>query len=137
MAYKVKRNHIIEQLEIEDNGKVVTLDVDINVDSILAQYNKANLKIAAAQQAAQKAKDERDMQAAELAMGDGVLALFEVIFGEEQTKKILEIYDNRALEMLGDIAPFITDVVKPRIDEAKQRIEDRYKQVNKNLRRVK
>ena len=137
MAYKIKRNHIIEQLEIEDNGKVVTLDVDINVDSILTQYNKANLKIAAAQQAAQKAKDERDMQAAELAMGDGVLALFEVIFGEEQTKKILEIYDNRALEMLGDIAPFITDVVKPRIDEAKQRIEDRYKQVNKNLRRVK
>ena len=137
MAYKIKRNHIIEQLEIEDNGKVVTLDVDINVDSILTQYNKANLKIAAAQQAAQKAKDERDMQAAELAMGDGVLALFEVIFGEEQTKKILEIYDNRALEMLGDIAPFIADVVKPRIDEAKQRIEDRYKQVNKNMRRIK
>lgn len=137
MAYKIKRNHIIEQLEIEDNGKVVTLDVDINVDSILTQYNKANLKIAAAQQAVQKAKDERDMQAAELAMGDGVLALFEVIFGEEQTRKILEIYDNRALEMLGDIAPFITDVVKPRIDEAKQRIEDRYKQVNKNMRRIK
>ena len=131
MAYKIVRNRIVEQLEIEDNGNTVTLDVDINVDQIIAQYNKAQYAIARARQAASEVKNENDMGSADQMLGEGVLALFEVIFGEKQTHQIIDIYENRTLEMLSDIAPFIADVIHPRIQEAQQRIAERYAQVNR------
>lgn len=129
--YQIKRSRIVEQLEIDDNGNKVVLDVDISAEQSLREYNQAQYAIAQAQQAAQKAKDDKDLAAAEQSMGDAILALFKVIFGQAQTDQILSIYDNRPLEMLGDIAPFIADVVAPRIQEAQQRIQERYKQVSK------
>lgn len=129
--YQIKRNHLVEDLQIEDNGKTLTINVDINVDTILQQYNKAQYRIAQAAQAAKKAADEKDMENIEAAMGDAVLGLFEVVFGHDQTQKIIEFYDNKAFEMLTDISPFITEVVAPKIQEAQQRIKDSYKQVSK------
>lgn len=129
--YKIKRSHIAEQLEIDDNGTKTVLEVDISADAILREYNQAQYAIAQAQQAAQKAKDDKDMQAAEEAMGNAILGLFKVVFGTKQTDQILQIYDNKPMEMLGDIAPFIADVVAPKVQEAQQRIQERYKQVGK------
>lgn len=129
--YKIKRNHLVEDLQIEDNGKTLDLKVDINVDTILKQYNRAQYRIAQASQAAKEAANEKDMEKVEEEMGNAIFGLFEVVFGQDQTQKIVEFYDNKALEMLGDIAPFITDVVAPKIQEAQQAIEDRYKQVSK------
>ena len=71
------------------------------------------------------------MQAADEAMGNAIIGLFKVVFGAKQTDQILQIYDNRALEMLGDIAPFIAEVIAPRVQEAQQRIQERYKQVSR------
>lgn len=129
--YQIKRNHIVEDLEIEDNGKTLQIKVDINVDTMLKAYNNAQYKIAQASIDAQKAANDKDMSKAEEAMGNAVLGLFEVVFGTEQTKKIIKFYDNKSLEMLGDIAPFISEVVAPRFKEAQDRIRDSYKQVSK------
>lgn len=129
--YQIKRNHIVEELEIEDNGKTLNLKVDINVDTILKSYTNAQYGIARAQQMAQEAKEDNDLAKSEQAMGDAILGLFEVVFGAEQTRQIVDFYDNRSLEMLGDIAPFITDVVAPKIKEAQDRIAERYKQVGR------
>ena len=129
--YKIKRNHLVEDLQIEDNGKILDLKVDINIDSILQQYNKAQYRIAQAAQAAKKAANDKDMENIEVAMGEAVLGLFEVVFGHDQTQQIIDFYNNRAFEMLTDISPFITEVVAPKIQEAQQAIEDRYKQVSK------
>lgn len=129
--YQIKRNHIVEDLEIEDNGKTLTLKVDLNVDTILHQYNAAQYKIAQASQDAKQAANDKDLAKAETAMGNAVLGLFEVIFGEDQTQKIIDFYGDKPLEMLGDIAPFISEVVAPKIMTAQQRIADRYKQVSK------
>lgn len=129
--YQIKRNHLVEELEIEDNGKKLLLKVDINPDIVLHQYNQAQYKIAQASQDAQKSKNSDDLAAAEVAMGNAVLGLFEVIFGEIQTKKIVEFYEDNSLEMLSDIAPFIADVIAPKIQEAQDRIKAHYKQVSK------
>lgn len=129
--YQVKRSRIVEQLEIDDNGNKKVFDVDISAEGALREYNRAQYAIAQAQMSAQKAKEEKDLQAAEQAMGDAILALFRVVFGQKQLDEILEIYDNRPLEMLGDIAPFIADVIAPRIQETQQRLQERYKQVGK------
>lgn len=129
--YQIKRNHIVEELEIEDNGKTLHIDVDINVDNMIKAYTNAQYKIAQASINAKQATEDKDVSKAEEAMGNAVLGLFEVVFGAEQTQKIVDFYDNKALEMLGDIAPFISDVVAPRFKEAQDRISERYKQVSK------
>ena len=129
--YQIKRNHVVEELQFEDNGKTLDIKVDINVDDILKSYTKAQYRIAQASIDAKKASEDNDIHKAEGAMGEAVLGLFEIVFGKEQTEKIVEFYDNRPLEMLGDITPFITEVVAPKIMEAQQRIEDRYKQVSR------
>ena len=133
--YQITRSRIVEQLEIDDNGKKTVLDVDISADAILKDYSQAQYAIAQAQLSAQKAKDAKDLEAAETAMGDAILALFRVIFGKDQLETILQIYDNRPLEMLGDIAPFIAEVITPKIQEAQQRIQDNYKRVGANRKK--
>jgi len=133
--YQIKRNHLVEDLEIEDNGKILALKVDLDVDTMLNQYNLAQYKIAEASQQSKKAADENDLASAQEAMGKAILGLFQVVFGNDQTEQILDFYgENKTLEMLGDIAPFISDVVAPKIKEAQQRIADRYKQVSKRGR---
>ena len=129
--YQIKRNHLVEELEIEDNGETLILTVDINIDSMIKKYNQAQYRIAQASINAKAAAGEKDMAKAEEAMGEAVLSLFEVIFGENQTKKILEFYDERILEMLGDIAPFISEVVAPAFQNAQAKIAERYRQVSK------
>lgn len=129
--YQIKRSRIVEQLEIDDNGTKKVFNVDISAEGALREYNHAQYAIAQAQQATQKAKDDKDLAAAEEAMGNAILGLFKVIFGQDQLDQIIEIYDNRPLEMLGDIAPFIADVIAPRIQETQQRLQERYKQVSK------
>ena len=131
MAYKIVRNHIVEQLEIEDNGKTVTIDVDLSVDDIMGKYNQAQYSIAKANQAAHEAQNNEDMEKAEEMMGEAVISLFKVVFGEVQTEQILSIYQDRYLEMLSDVSPFIAEVIQPRIIEAQQRITERYRQVSK------
>ena len=128
--YQIKRNHIVEELEIEDNGKTLKVSVDINVDTMLKAYNNAQYKIAQASLDSQKAAEAKDVSKAEAALGDAILGLFEVVFGPEQTKKIIKFYNEKYLEMLGDIAPFIAEVVAPKFKEAQDRITERYRQVN-------
>lgn len=129
--YQIKRTRIVEQLEIDDNGTKTVLDVDISADTILRDYNNAQYAIAQAQLAAQKAKSEKDAKAAEQALGDAIMSLFKLIFGQAQLDQILQIYDDKPLEMLSDIAPFIAEVITPRIQEAQQRIQESYKRVKK------
>ncbi|MBR3238655.1 MAG: hypothetical protein IKF99_09485 [Oscillospiraceae bacterium] len=121
--YQVKRNRIVEDLELDDNGKKLTLHVDMGVDAILQRYTKAARVVAAAQQEVRNAPDNETKVEK---LGEAILKLFEVIFGADQTNQILEFYDGAYLEMLTDIAPFINDVVAPKITEAQQRIAGQY-----------
>ena len=121
--YQVKRNRVVEDLELDDNGKKLTLHVDMGVDAILQRYTQAARVLSAAQQEVRKAPDD---EAKVEKLGEAILKLFETIFGADQTNQILEFYDGAHLEMLTDIAPFVNDVVAPKITEAQQRIAGQY-----------
>lgn len=119
MAYQIKRkSRIKERLELcDESGEVVLpIDVEINVDDIA--------KIAAAQQTLFMAKElikkEPQNEKAQEAFGTAVLAVLAVIFGKENTDKILAFYDGRYIEMLKDIMPFIDKALLPKIKEASE-----------------
>jgi hypothetical protein len=54
---------------------------------------------------------------AQEAFGTAVIAIFAVLFGKENTDKIIAFYDGRYAEMLSDIMPFIEDALLPKIKE--------------------
>lgn len=131
MAYTIKRSgHIKDEVTVEDNGKTLTIKVDLTVDDILANYNQALRAIQEASTTAEKARADRDPEAigaASEALGRGVISLFGMLFGVDQTQEILTFYENRYTEMLADFLPYITQVIMPKIQEAKDNLAKRYK----------
>lgn len=125
--YQITRNHVVEDLELDDNGKKLTLHVNLNVDTILRRYLKAAGELAQAQQAASKGSTEERIEA----LGVAILNLFSVIFGDDQAKQLIDFYDGAYTEMLADVTPFINDVVAPKVSEAQQRIMSQYKNVKR------
>ena len=126
--YQIKRNHVVEDLQIEDNGKTLDLHVDLSIDQILRRYLQAAETFTKARNNAQKGLTEERVEK----LGEAILGLFGVIFGEAQTAQIVEFYGESYTEMLADIVPFINDVVMPKINEAQQRVMQQY-QVAKRM----
>ena len=48
-------------------------------------------------------------------LGAAVVDLFEAVFGKEDTKTILDFYENRYVEMCQEVVPFITQIVIPEV----------------------
>jgi Ser/Thr protein kinase RdoA (MazF antagonist) len=63
------------------------------------------------------------------ALGVAILNVFSVIFGDDQTKQLIDFYDGAYTEMLADVAPFINDVIAPKVSEAQQRIMHQYQSI--------
>lgn len=117
MAYQIKRkSKIKERLELcdETGAVVLPIDVEINVDDI-AKISNAQQVFIMAKELIQK---EPQSAKAQEAFGTAVIAIFAVLFGKENTDKIIAFYDGRYAEMLRDIMPFIDDVLLPKLKEA-------------------
>ena len=125
--YEVIRNHVVEDLRIRDNDKELVVHVDINIDNVLAQYSAAAKVLADAQVAMQKGVTAEKIDA----LHDAIRGVFTVVFGADQMRQIEEFYDGSYTEMLADVAPFVNDVVAPKINEAQQRIMEKYKNVKR------
>jgi hypothetical protein len=116
MAYQIKRkSKIKERLELcdETGAVVLPIDVEINVDDI-AKISNAQQVFIMAKELIQK---EPQSAKAQEAFGTAVIAIFAVLFGKENTDKIIAFYDGRYAEMLSDIMPFIEDALLPKIKE--------------------
>lgn len=115
--YVVKNNHEIkEDLCIQTPGKPdVVIHVHINVDEIMSRYNRARKIIGEMQH---KLEEDPTSEEALFSYGASILSLFELLFGEENTQKIVDVYESKYTDMLSDIAPFIVEVVQPKMEEA-------------------
>lgn len=118
MAYQITRkNRIKEELQLcHANGDIaLSIPVDINVDEMGAKVVKAQDTLGEAQNLV---RENPTSEEAMEAYGKAICTLFAVIFGEDNTAKILQFYEGNYAEMLIDIFPFINDVVMPAIKEA-------------------
>jgi len=63
--------------------------------------------------------------------GDYAIAFFNVLFGEDNTSKILEFYADRYEEMFNEILPFVFEVIIPQISaynaRKREEIKKQYK----------
>jgi hypothetical protein len=123
--YTIKKAaHIVDELRIEDGDKTLTVNVNIFIDDILADVARCQKKIALAQAKIKENKTDEDALAA---LGEAVIALFGLLFGEEQTKAIVGFYENRTASMLADFLPYITQEILPKVREAQEALAATYK----------
>ena len=119
MAYQLKKKkHIIKQLELldENNKPEMTLNVDIVVDDFRSRYPVIKERVIKAQQMLDENgdSDTEAIAASQIAMK----AVFVLVFGEMQTRRFLEYYQNRYTEAFMDVIPFITEEVIPEVNKA-------------------
>lgn len=120
MAYVITRkNRLKEELQLchADGTVALTVNVDLNIDEIGARVSKAYETLGAAQLTLEKSPNS---EAAMKAYGEAVIAVFSIIFGEDDAAKILSFYEGNYTEMLLDVFPFIDGEIIPKIREASE-----------------
>lgn len=128
MAYQINRKaHVVDEIHLEDNGKELTVKVDLQVERILRDYNAAWAKIGQAQQKIREVSGTEHLDEAEAALGESILALFGLLFGESQTKAIMDFYDGAYLEMLADFVPYVSETIVPKVQAAQAALADKYR----------
>lgn len=133
--HELKRSKkIFEEVKIGDE----ILTVNISADTALKEFNKNFNAVIAAENTLKQLADGADVdieQAAD-AYSQAVIGLLKLLFGGENTAKILTFYENNYVEMVNEVFPFVLDVILPKVkelmDEEKQKLAARY---NRSQRR--
>ena len=126
MFQVTRKNRIKETVQLcnADGSVAEEINVDLNVDTIAARMNKAYEMLGIMQNQLQEDNNPANVEA----FGRAVIAVFEVVFGDD-CKKILDFYENSYGEMLLDLFPFINDEIMPKIREASEQRKNQLKEL--------
>lgn len=113
--YQVKKTtqRIQDTLQVDDNGTLVDIPVDIYVDDVIRGYVRVTNGLKTAGQDPEK-------------LGELIIELFNLVFGAEGAAKIFDLYQNRYMDMIGDCYPYIKEVVEPKLVSAMKEKTERY-----------
>lgn len=121
MAYKAKRRErVIEDLELygADGTVVKTIHVELDADNMVRKLSEKHVALVNALKNVQEVREastEEEKANGIAVLGAAVVDLFEAVFGKEDTKTILDFYENRYVEMCQEVVPFITQIVIPEV----------------------
>lgn len=141
MAYQAQRHkRVHEELELlDDKGNVIhTLHVDLDADAMAKQLSEKHLALVQAQRnmvATQQNVKDGDTDKALEVIGKTLIDLFEAVFGKDNTRIIIDFYDNRYIEMCQEVLPFVIQVVIPRVrtvaQESRNKLMESYNRKQK------
>lgn len=132
--YELRRSEkIVEQIKVGDD----VIEVNLDVGAIQARFTKGYNELLRAQTALNGITgDNMDAMSERLEQyGNAVVGVLQVVFGEENTQKILDFYEGNFTEMFTQIYPFIAEVVLPKISDAGKRKADELKALYKGRRK--
>lgn len=132
--FELKRSEkIVEQIKLGDE----IIEVNLDAGAIQARFTKGYNELLRAQNALNGAtSDTLDAVSDKLEQyGNAVVGVLQVIFGEENTQKILAFYENNYSEMFTQIYPFIVEVIIPKISEASKRKAEELKALYKGRKK--
>lgn len=105
-------------LRIDDNSTMVDIPVDIYVDDVIRDYVRVTDQL-------------KTIGADPEKLGTAVIEMMRLVFGADGAQRILDLYQGRYMDMIGDIYPFIKDAVEPKLVRAMQDKTERYTQLLK------
>ena len=124
MAYQVQRSaKIEEELELltEDGDVAEVIHVRLDAGLIASQLSERYADLLKLHSDLSSIRAGEDKKKALEELGRGVVLLFETVFGEENTRKILLHYRHDYVDMCRYLMPFITDVIIPKVRKEAQK----------------
>lgn len=117
MAFKLKRFKKTESLELVNEEGVTEKVITVRLDKagLAMNVSKKFVEIQRLQAMAEKARGKENAEELVTKLGQTVIDFFEIIFGEEDTKAILEFYEGNYIEMALEVMPFIQEKVLPTV----------------------
>jgi hypothetical protein len=109
--YEIKKSkNLVEDLKISDESREIVIHVDVNLDRIARRFSVLQVEFSSAKKAA--LENPEDTEAAKK-LGDVVISMLNMIFGETEAQKMLNFYEGKYIDLITDVFPFITCVVIP------------------------
>lgn len=124
MAYQVKRSaRVEEELELlsADGKESLMLCVRLDASSVTQKISQQYVELLNLQARLGKMKNEGDKIKLFEEIGSAVVVLFRSVFGETDTDRIIQFYEEDYVDMCRTILPFITEVVLPRVRKEAQK----------------
>ena len=117
MAFKLKRFKKTESLELVNEEGVTEKVITVRLDraGLAMKASKKYVEIQRLQAMAEKARGKENAEELVTKLGQTVIDFFEIIFGEEDTKAILEFYEGNYIEMALEVMPFIQEKILPTV----------------------
>lgn len=109
-----KKKSITKEIKIMDDDKERIFTVNFYLDDIISKYNELRRLIGEADRQVGSEPSEISYEN----LGQAVVELLRLLFGDEQASQIVEMYEQRYIELLVDFAPFIMQEIQPEIDKA-------------------
>lgn len=132
--FELKRSEkIVEQIKLGDE----IIEVNLDAGAIQARFTKGYNELLRAQNALNGATSNTLTASSDKLeqYGNAVVGVLQVIFGEENTQKILAFYENNYSEMFTQIYPFIAEVIIPKISEVSKRKAEELKALYKGRKK--
>lgn len=128
-----KKGRIEEELHlVDENGNIEhVIMVSVDIDDFLPRYYKARKNLESVQESIKNCTDDEERLSQ---VGNAVIALFDVVFGSENTEKIVSFYNGRYTKMLVEISPFLSEVIYPKIKQASNQKMAEIKQLHKTIK---
>lgn len=136
MYVLTRSEHITETLYLKnkDGSVEAQIDVAVDIDTIAAEYIKKQEALIAAQRNLknkQRIRNRESFEKAYQVYTRAITDLCEVVLGRENTTKILKFYENRYVEMLMQVIPFINERFTPAIYRSISERKNQLKKLNK------
>lgn len=124
--YQIQRTKPFEDtIELCDGGEALQIKYQVTITPEFARNARAlQVKIIDLQR---KAKTEQEFES----LGRAIVDLFELIFGVENTQKIIDFYEGDYANMLMDLFPYLRNTV---FEELNRRTAARVKSLKKQYR---
>ena len=115
MAFKLKRFKKTESIELVNEEGVTEKVITVRLDKagLAMKASKKYVEIQRLLAMAEKARGKENTEELVTKLGQTVIDFFEIIFGEEDTKAILEFYEGNYIEMALEVMPFIQGKILP------------------------
>lgn len=117
MAFKLKRFKKTESIELVNEEGVTEKVITVRLDKagLAMNASKKFVEIQRLLAMAEKARGKENEEELVTKLGQTVIDFFEIIFGKEDTKAILEFYEGNYIEMALEVMPFIQEKVLPTV----------------------
>lgn len=124
MAYQVKRSaKVEEELELlsADGKTSEIIHVNLDAGAVAEKVSRNYMNLLDIQSRLAKIGGAEDKSQLLEELGNAVVVMFRSIFGDADTERILQFYENDYVDMCRTIMPFVTEVVIPKVRREAQK----------------